>query len=205
MIADRLAQSVALAYAARSKQERGYALSAKQAVKPVRGGVIDLDPEVSTGAAFQTIGLSCLDHAVANDRAVRKGDAEGTHQMRVGLRRLRAAISVFKELLQGPETEAIKTELKWLTEQLGPARDFQVLVEQRVRLRGERRRSPLRSACSSGIWMQSGMPGSGGKKPQSTAIVIGHNGSADCALARQWGVVERRRALDGCAPRKARG
>jgi len=57
--------------------------------------------------------------------------------MRVGLRRLRTAISVFKELLQGPQTEAIKTELKWLTEQLGPARDFDVLLEKRVRpLRG---------------------------------------------------------------------
>jgi len=49
--------------------------------------------------------------------------------MRVGLRRLRAAISVFKHLLCGPETEAINTELKWLTEQLGPARDFDVLIE----------------------------------------------------------------------------
>jgi len=57
--------------------------------------------------------------------------------MRVGLRRLRTAISVFKELLQGPEAEPIKTELKWLTEQLGPARDFDVLLEKRVRpLRG---------------------------------------------------------------------
>jgi triphosphatase len=53
--------------------------------------------------------------------------------MRVGLRRLRVAMSVFKDLLLGPETEAIKTELKWLTEQLGPARDFDVLIEQRVR------------------------------------------------------------------------
>jgi triphosphatase len=53
--------------------------------------------------------------------------------MRVGLRRLRAAISVFKELLPGAETEKIKTELRWLTDQLGPARDFDVLIEGRVR------------------------------------------------------------------------
>src|SRR5215472_16027757 len=43
-----------------------------------------------------------------------------------------AAISIFKELLQGPETEAIKMELKWLTKQLGPARDFDVLLERSV-------------------------------------------------------------------------
>jgi len=42
-------------------------------------------------------------------------------------------MSVFKNLLLGPETEAIKTELKWITEQLGPARDFDVLIERRVR------------------------------------------------------------------------
>ena len=51
---------------------------------------------------------------------------------------MRAAISIFKDLWEGPETEAIKTELKWLTDQLGPARDFDVLVDQRVR--------PLRKA-----------------------------------------------------------
>src|SRR5205814_5594940 len=52
------------------------------------------------------------------------------HQMRVGLRRLRAAISVFKEILADPQTETIKSGLKWLTEQLGPARDLHVLVEE---------------------------------------------------------------------------
>src|SRR5215469_4257565 len=138
-IAERLAQSAPVAYAARCKPERGYALSAGQAAKAVCRSAIDLDPEVSTAAAFQTIALSCLDHAAASGRAVREGDTEGVHQMRVGLRRLRAAISIFKELLPGPETEAVKSELKWLTEQLGPARDFDVLLEQRV---NEERRIP---------------------------------------------------------------
>jgi len=131
-LAERLAQSAPIAYAAQSKPERGYALSTGQAAKAVCRGAIDLDPKVSTAAAFQTIALSCLNHASANVRAVRAGDTEGVHQMRVGLRRLRAAISIFKELLSGPETEAVKTELKWLTEQLGPARDLDVLIEQRV-------------------------------------------------------------------------
>ena len=132
-VADRLAGSAAITYMAQSKPERGYALSAGEAVKPVRAGTIELDPEVSAAEAFQIVALSCLDHAIANARAVREGETEGIHQMRVGLRRLRAAISLFKELLPGPETEKIKTELKWLTEQLGPARGFDVLIEGRVR------------------------------------------------------------------------
>ncbi len=131
-IAERLAQSAPVAYAAQSKPERGYALSADQAGKAVRRSAIELDPEISTAAAFQAIASSCLDHAAANERAVREGETEGIHQMRVGLRRLRAAISIFKELLPGAETEKIKTELKWLTGQLGPARDFDVLIEGRV-------------------------------------------------------------------------
>jgi inorganic triphosphatase YgiF len=133
MVADRLAQSIPITYAARSKAERGYTLSTDEAAKPVRAVTIDLDPNVSTADALQTIVLSCLDHAASNERAVRAGDPDGIHQMRVGLRRLRATISVFKHLLCGTETEAIKTELKWLTEQLGPARDFDVLIEQRIR------------------------------------------------------------------------
>jgi inorganic triphosphatase YgiF len=140
-IAERLAQSAPVAYAAQSKPERGYALSADQAGKAVCRSAIELDPEVSTAAAFQAIASSCLDHAAANERAVREGETEGIHQMRVGLRRLRAAISVFKELLPSPETEGIKLELKWLTEQLGPARDFDVLLKQRVST--QRRVAPI--------------------------------------------------------------
>jgi CHAD domain-containing protein len=45
--------------------------------------------------------------------------------------------------LPGSETEAVKAELKWLSEQLGPARDLDVLIEQRVRK--ERRGPPLGS------------------------------------------------------------
>jgi CHAD domain-containing protein len=52
--------------------------------------------------------------------------------MRVGLRRLRAALSFFKELVQGGDTKSVKAELKWLTDQLGPARELDVLIEERV-------------------------------------------------------------------------
>jgi triphosphatase len=64
--------------------------------------------------------------------AVRHQDPEGVHLMRVGLRRLRAAISLFRELIAGPQTEAIKKELKWLTGTLAPARDLDVFVSDSV-------------------------------------------------------------------------
>jgi CHAD domain-containing protein len=64
---------------------------------------------------------------IGNEPALLAGDPEGVHQMRVGLRRLRAAMSLFNNILQDPQTAAIKQELKWLTSELGPARELEVL------------------------------------------------------------------------------
>lgn len=132
-IAKQLADSMTLAYGSRSKGERGYALSCDRSDAPVRGAEILLDGRSRARDAFQIIGRSCLDHTLANERAIRRGDTEGIHQMRIGLRRLRAAISLFKDMLKDDETEAIKGELKWLTEQLGPARDLDVLIARQVK------------------------------------------------------------------------
>jgi CHAD domain-containing protein len=52
--------------------------------------------------------------------------------MRVGLRRLRAAISLFRDMMDGHDVEEIKHELKWLTEELGPARDLDVLAKEAI-------------------------------------------------------------------------
>lgn len=131
-LAQQLARSIPAAYAPRSKAERGYALSADAAHHAVGAEDVALDPRMSVGDAFQAIGFACLHHAIANESAIRSGDLEGVHQMRVGLRRLRAAISIFKPLIEGPQTEAIKAELKWLTDQLGAARELDVLIKERV-------------------------------------------------------------------------
>ena len=138
-LSERISRSIPAAYCARSKAERGYALSASEHDKPVRAEEIVIAPTASTGDAFLVIGLSCLHHIAANEDALRHGETEGVHQMRVGLRRLRAAISVFKDLVQADDTEKIKAELKWLSEQLGPARDFDVFVKEGV--------APLRKAA----------------------------------------------------------
>ena len=53
--------------------------------------------------------------------------------MRVGLRRLRAAISLFDDVLPRARTAQIKAELKWLTGELAPAREIDVFVNESVR------------------------------------------------------------------------
>jgi triphosphatase len=68
---------------------------------------------------------------------VRRSDSEGVHRMRVGLRRLRAAMSLFSKLLGDQETERVKSELKWLTGELALARDLDVYVRKEIEpLRG---------------------------------------------------------------------
>ena len=137
-LSERIARSIPTAYGALTKPERGYALSASADTQPVFAEKIALAPTVSTGDAFSLIGLSCLHHMAANENAARNGHSEGVHQMRVGLRRLRATISVFKNVVQSADAENVNSGLKWLTERLGPARDFDVLVKETV--------GPLREA-----------------------------------------------------------
>ncbi len=96
--------------------------------KPVIGRKIVLPPEATVAQAFDIIACNCFEHLTANQGAVGRGDREGIHRMRVGLRRLRAAISLFADLVRGPDTEAVKADLKWLTGRLAVARDLDVLV-----------------------------------------------------------------------------
>jgi CHAD domain-containing protein len=48
--------------------------------------------------------------------------------MRVGLRRLRAALSLFKDMLADRESRIIKSELRWISRRLGPIRDLDVFI-----------------------------------------------------------------------------
>jgi CHAD domain-containing protein len=60
-------------------------------------------------------------------------DADGpepVHQMRVALRRLRSAMTVFRPLPDGAEPQALKAGLKLLNAQLGPVRDWDVFVSE---------------------------------------------------------------------------
>ena len=132
-VARDLAQHVPARFAVRSKADRGYDLVDGHPVAAVRAHKIALTPRMSTGEAFHAIALGCLHQLAANEPAVRALDAEGVHQMRVGLRRLRAAMAVFSDLVDDEETARIKAELKWLTGELGPARDLDVYVRGNIK------------------------------------------------------------------------
>ena len=131
-VARELTLALPARLAVKSKSERGYEIVDGEQELPVKAAPVDLPAGTSTREAFRMIGLACLKQVINNEAALIKGDPEGVHQMRVGLRRLRAAMSLFAVLLRDPQTEAIKTELKWLAEELGPARELEVLVNRVV-------------------------------------------------------------------------
>jgi len=120
----------------RSKAERGDALAAAATVvfapaapAAVHATEVRLEPGLSGDVALRRIGIACLDQLRRNEPAVLAGDPEGLHQMRVAVRRLRAILSAFGKLLPaGPRREA-SSELRWLSDALGRARNLDVFAQ----------------------------------------------------------------------------
>lgn len=94
----------------------------------VKAQALALKRAMSLGQAFEQIVGNCLAHVEANAGNVAKArDVESLHQMRVGIRRLRSALGMFKDVLRLPA--ALQKELDWLAGELGSARDWDVLAE----------------------------------------------------------------------------
>lgn len=95
--------------------------------KAVKAAPLKLSKRMSVEQAFQAIVRSCIDQVQANEAGVTQvHDMESLHQMRVGLRRLRAAVAMFSDVLNTPDE--IKAELAWMMDQLAEARDWDVLL-----------------------------------------------------------------------------
>jgi triphosphatase len=129
-LAHQLAKHVPATLGVKSKADLGYELLTGEAPKPVKALPAKLTPKQSARAAFQSIARACLHQLCANAGPLRAGDAEGLHQARVSIRRLRTAISLFSTVLRGKQTDLIKRELKWLTGEFGPAREMDVFTKR---------------------------------------------------------------------------
>jgi len=93
----------------------------------VKAARLALSDNMSVEQAFQAIALNCLAQMRGNEDGVANGDdVESLHQMRVGMRRLRSVLGMFKGLLHLPEDA--RPELDWLAKELGDARDWDVLA-----------------------------------------------------------------------------
>lgn len=127
-LARELAKTAPLTLAVKSKAERGFELLDGGDHGVEKAGGIEIAPDRTNVQAFRTIARNCLRQILANTPAVRDGGPEALHQMRIGLRRMRAGIALFGDMVAGQDRELIKAELRWLTQELGPARDLDVFV-----------------------------------------------------------------------------
>ena len=91
--------------------------------------------------AFRAVAHAALTQIEANARGMLlSDDPEFLHQLRVGMRRLRAALRAFRSILVRKEARRVARSLRKVSPRLGAARDWDVLV---VRLKADRGSSGL--------------------------------------------------------------
>jgi len=122
-------EAVPLVLEPESKAARGYALATERAPAPHYAQDVPLAPPMTAEEACKTVFRNCLDQILGSQAAAADGtDPEGVHQVRVGIRRFRAALNVFKDFLPGARRREVSDELRWLAQELGPAREWDVLI-----------------------------------------------------------------------------
>jgi inorganic triphosphatase YgiF len=116
-----------------SKAERGYDLLDDKPRRFFAAKNGEIAPGTTTGQSFQNIARACLNQLIANAPLMHRRNPEALHQVRIALRRLRTAISIFSDVARDGQVGRIKAELKWLNGELSPARDFDTLLDEVVR------------------------------------------------------------------------
>ena len=127
-LAVQLSQSVKLTIQTLNKAELGFSLLLPIQAEPVFADLPTLNTSMSAEDGFVRIMEGCLSHFHANYLGVLRGDQEAVHQMRVGLRRMKSCIQVYKKLIPIELTEHIRDTTSWLNEELGPIRDWDVFL-----------------------------------------------------------------------------
>lgn len=126
-VALSLQKDIPLIIENKSKAERGYALHHPPTLTFHKAGAVELHSKMTAEQAFVYIISYCLSHLQANEDIVLYGeDIEGVHQMRVALRRLRSCLHLYKSLIPYETHIELRNGIKWISEVLGVARDWDV-------------------------------------------------------------------------------
>ena len=95
----------------------------------VKARTVTLKPSLGAEEAFRLVLLECLAHVSANvPGVVQKGDEKALHKLRVGLRRLDAALRALKKVSDAPGVAALKLRVKAFLKATSPARDLDVFA-----------------------------------------------------------------------------
>ena len=117
----------------RSKAERGYALAFDVAQTAAKAELFGIAAEHVVDDVIAGLIGSCWHHLLKNHAVAEVGsDPDGVHQMRVALRRLRTICALFRRDIPSPAFEVINSEARWLMQQLGPAREWDVFADTTV-------------------------------------------------------------------------
>lgn len=113
----------------RSKSARGFDLAAGTAPTADKPRKLHLDPAISLDEAFTTILRGCFTHLLQSMPAAEDGrNPEGVHQLRVSLRRLRAALHLLQSVGASSRLGALQADARWLAQGLSAARDWDVFL-----------------------------------------------------------------------------
>lgn len=130
-LARALLREVPLRPGAVSKAERGYRLFRGEPLAPVKAFPVVLDPGEALPAAARRVVAAALRQLQANEEGVlASGDPEFVHQARIALRRLRAAIRMFRGAIGHGRARAWRRELAATARGLGTARDWDVFATE---------------------------------------------------------------------------
>ena len=116
-----------------SKAQRGVLLAQTGRFDPPaevrKARPVSLKKNMTSEAAAIGILRECAAQIAANFDAVRQlSSIDGPHQLRIGLRRLRSSLLVFRPVIESPATRHLAAEARWLGQQAGRLRDLDVLV-----------------------------------------------------------------------------
>lgn len=95
----------------------------------------------ATAAARKVLGRQAFKMDANTEGAARDLDPEYVHDLRVATRRARAALRVFRGVVERRRAEWFRRELAWLASALGAVRDLDVLAE-RMRVHSQRVGAP---------------------------------------------------------------
>lgn len=132
-LARSLARRTALRIGVLTKSERGYALLDGTSPAFVKATRPQLHAAMSAAEAVQSIVRGAVRHFRLNEELLAGEDpVEALHQARVALRRLRSALSLFRDVVADDQVEAIAEGLRDASRVLGEARNLDVYLERVV-------------------------------------------------------------------------
>lgn len=139
-VAREIGRSVNVQLEDNTKAERGYRLVKPRAGTSAHAARVDLKRADSLEDAFSAILWNALAQVRSNQRLLLKSDdIETVHQMRIGLRRFRSCVDLFRKSIPRAARKGLKIDIGLLSAPLGPARDWDVFLDEHVR--------PMTEAC----------------------------------------------------------